>query len=813
MQIKTFQSIILIFISLSIFSQKSDIISGRVSDNDNNPLPYISVQIKNTSTAVITDERGYFEFKKIKNGNYTLLFSSIGYTSDSINITKDNQSIRNLHIILSPSVQEINQVNINARSDNSTSVQIVKMKNMNLMPSLTGNIESIVKTLTGVSSNNELSSQYKVRGGSYDDNLVYVNGIEIFKPQLIRTGQQEGLSFVNPEMVSSLKFSAGGFDASYGDKMSSVLDVSYKKPIQHEASVSGSLLGASAHFEGASLNNRFTYNIGIRYKTTKYVLGTLETKGQYQPNFSDVQTLFEYQFNEKISFGLLSNISQNDYLFIPDEQNTKFGTEKNAKNITIFYEGMENDRFTNITNALLFNFRSSNEHKLSATLSQYSSIENVRYDILGEYSMNQMSNTSSSDTSVVPSIGGFLYHARNKLSAQVLSSNIVSEHTFDRNVLKYGITVQQEIVKDQINEWDLIDSVGYVSPSKRDNINLSNVLRAKNNLLSTRLSFYISNLYKWTIDSTKYRIITGARCSYWDFNKELIVSPRVSLNIKPNFQKDILFYFSTGLYYQPPFYKEMRMPDASVNQKIKAQQSYQFIVGGDYIFSMWNRPFKFTSELYVKWFNNLIPYKVDNVLMKYEGQNLAKGYATGIDLKLNGEFVENAESWVGLSFMSTREDQANDSYTDNMGVVHYPGYYARPSDQLVNFNLFFQDYLPSNPSYKMNITILYGSRLPTTSPYIKRYDLQFTMPSYRRVDIGFSKLLFGREKEKDGLFQSRMVKNGWIGLEVFNLLDISNTISYSWLRTISSESEKSLIYAVPNYLTLRRINMKINLVF
>lgn len=809
MNIRLTLIIILLFSNLPNYGIE---ISGRVSDSDKKPISYSVVNVLNTPVSTLTNLDGEFVLEYSTSNPFKIVISCLGYINDTIPIDDVSKEKIKVETNLIPLVKIINEINIKAEQDQALTSQRVKIPEIANIPSVSGNIESVIKTLAGVSSNNELSSQYKVRGGSYDENLVYVNGIEVYKPLLIRSGQQEGLSFINPDLVGSIRFFAGGFDASYGDKMSSVLDVTYKKPTTSNYSVSGSFLGATAHYEGNSFNNRLTYIGGMRYKSNSYLVANMDTKGEYNPSFTDFQSLFEYQLNQKIRLSYLIHLGINTYQFFPENRTTSFGTDQNALKLSVFYEGLEDDYFNNTTQAFSIRYKFNNYHESKLLFSYFKSNENISYDILGEYWISQTENRTNTDSSATYHIASFLNHAKNHLEAQVISVGYNGLYTPDEHTLKYGINIQSEMINDLLNEWDLLDSSGYILPVNTNTPQMLNQAYAKNNISSQRLNTYINYVYNLDLENSSIIFNAGIRNSYWMLNNENIISPRFSLVFKPN-EKATSFYFSSGYYYQPAFYRELRDRNGLVNKNIRSQKSVQYVIGADYKFKMWDRPFVFATEAYSKLMSNLVPYRADNVRLQYEGKNLANGYALGIDFKLNGEFVENAESWVSLSFLTTKENQSNDQYIDETGKINYPGYYPRQSDQLVNFNLFFQDYLPSNPGYKVHLTMHYGSRLPASIPHQPRYDLNFRIPPYRRVDIGLSKLILGTEKGRTGLINSKYIKKGWINFEIFNLLNIQNTISYTWLKTVNQSELGSGYYGIPNYLTSRRINLKLSIQF
>jgi hypothetical protein len=783
---------------------------GKITDPDGKPVFPASITIKGTSRGTVTDENGLYELVIPSGKDIQITFSCLGFDQSHERITGTPGAFIEINKTLQIATQILEEVTISEDLDRSSAITRINIKTLDYIPATTGSVEAIIKTLPGVVSTSELSSQYSVRGGSFDENLVYVNDIEIFRPFLIRSGQQEGMSFINSDMVSSVKFSAGGFEASYGDRMASVLDIIYRRPVQFGGTVSLSLLGGSLHLEDASKNQHFTHTTGIRYKTTRYLLSSMETKGEYIPDFLDFQTYLTYDISDKIELSFLGNIADNRYRFIPESRSTDFGTFHNPLNLVIYYDGQEMDRFNTYTGAFTTLIRPNDELSVKFILSAFSSIEKEKFDIQGQYLINELDNRVDSktygDSILNIGIGTFLNHARNWLNAYVFSVSHVGLLSKTDNVTKWGIQWQHEIINDKLSEWEMIDSSGYSIPYSDNEILLNDVVKSTNSLITNRFTSFLQNTRKFEDERAVYYFNSGIRVSYWDLNQQLLVSPRISLSLRPFWEKNIMFRFSAGYYYQPPFYKEMRYPDGSLNRDIRAQKSIHFVTGSDWIFSAWDRPFKFTTEIYYKHLKDIIPYKLDNVRIKYMGENKASGYAAGLDMKLHGEFVPGAESWVSVSIMKTEEDIYDDYiYIEN----REPGYYPRPMDQRLNFGLFFQDYFPNHPDYKVHLNVLYGTGLPFSPPDNKRYDLVFRMPAYKRVDIGLSKSL----KMKDQVLGEKNPLNFfddvWLNAEIFNLLGINNTISYLWVKTVFNQEDMPGEFGVPNYLTSRRFNIRI----
>ncbi|MFC2151687.1 carboxypeptidase-like regulatory domain-containing protein [Bacteroidota bacterium] len=810
--------ILVFFYTISVCAQDVTSLTGKVFDQDGNPVELAHIRNMSNNTGVISEKDGSYSLKIPSEKNVLVQVSCIGYNAQSFTVNSKTDTVSNYNIVLKVSISDIGEVSVVGELSPESNLVKIEAKHIDLNPDISGNLESLIKTMPGVSSNTELSSQYSVRGGNYDENLVYVNDIEIYRPLLIRSGQQEGLSFLNSDMVSSIHFSSGGFETRFGDKMSSVLDIRYNKPIEFSGSVSLSLLGGTVHVEDISKNGKFTYNTGFRYKTSQYVLNSLETKGDYNPRFCDLQTYLTYKVNNHLDFDFLGNYSLNSYHFEPESRITSFGTIDVPLNLKIYYDGNEVDRFETYLGAFTTNYNPNENLSLKLIFSAFQTKEEETYDIQGQYYLNELDNTIDSDTygdSIMNiGVGTFLNHARNFLTARVYSVSFNGGYYSTNNKLRWGARYNFEEINDEINQWKMLDSAGFSLPYNGETVELYETARATNKIQSNRISAYIQNTYNKTFsNNTDFYFNIGLRANYWDFNDEFILTPRMSVSIKPEWERNMLFRFASGFYYQPPFYKEIKNADGVVNSDIKSQKSIHFVLGNDYVFNAWNRPFKLTTELYYKILKDLIPYKIDNVHLEYSAQNMASGYAYGIDFKINGEFVEGIESWASLSLMQTKEDIKDDFYYNSEGESIEPGYYPRPTDQLVNFSLYFQDYLPMNPSWRMNLSLHYGSRLPFTSPEKDRYDRVFRMKAYKRVDLGLSKVIIDKDKSFTKAKWLNVFEDMWISFEVFNLLDINNTISYMWIKTVNNQAGNASQYAVPNYLTSRRLNLKLTAKF
>ena len=802
----------------TVLNVKGQSIEGEITDNKDNPLGSVNISIINKSSGITSDKNGNYSMTIDANRSHVIAFSFIGYQTEKIRIPmlKKGQKYK-LDIVLIESNTLLKDIIVKDHKSRKNNLSRIKTKHVEVIPGSGGGIESVLKTLPGVSSANELSSQYSVRGGNFDENLVYVNGIEVYRPFLIHSGQQEGLSFVNPDLVGSILFSAGGFSAKYGDKMSSVLDIKYKEPKRTAASLSLSLLGGSAHFEGTNKNKRFNYLFGIRHKTNQYLLNSLDTDAEYKPVFSDLQTFLNYKLNTSWDISLLTNISKNQYQMIPQDRNTDFGTFNEALRLTIFFEGQELDKYETYFGALSIKHNPNTHLQLQLTTSAFQTFEQENFDVLGEYWLYQLDNNLGSDNfgdvAFDRGVGKYINHARNSLDARVVNFSHKGNYNNNTTTINWGLQFQKEEIHDKISEWTLIDSAGFTLPHPSDSIGfpsdpnqevtINDLLKSEINISSSRQSGFI----QYSKDINNFSLNAGTRSSYWSYNEELLVSPRISLAYAPNWEKDIVFRLASGIYYQSPFYKELRYPNGELNNNISSQKSIHYVLGSDYLFYKWGRPFKWITELYYKKLDNLIPYKVDNVRIQYLAENNSRGYATGIDFKINGEFVSGVESWASLSIMQTEEDIIDDTYIDSEGNTVEPGYIPRPTDQRINFSLFFQDYIPGNLNYKMHLNMIYGSGLPFGPPKSEKYQDILRIPDYRRVDVGFSAILKSENKRSKVNFMN-IFNSAWISAEVFNLLDINNTVSYLWVSDIGGRQ-----YAVPNYLTRRQINLKLILRF
>ncbi len=807
---------LVLFISAEVHAQDAEIY-GTVRDALNRPAFGVSVAVFGKPFGTSTDAKGNYSLKVPANQSLKIFFSYTGLQNDSTIIRLLPGERKELNKALKNKIVEFKDVVIEEKSLKRINITPINPKIVGVIPTPNQSVEDLLKTLPGVSSSNELSSSYSVRGGNYDENLVYINDFEVYRPLLVRSGQQEGLSVINPDMVESISFSAGGFEAKYGDKLSSVLDIQYRKPKKFGGAVSASLLGASLELENRSKNEKWYWMTGVRQKSNQYLLNTFDTKGEYKPSFTDIQILTGFDFSKKFSIEAFGNYARNRYNLVPQTRETNFGTISDAKRFTVFFEGQEVDRYQTMTGSISGTLKPSEAMKLKLIASAYNTQEEENFDILGQYFLDQLENDfgedNFGDVAFNLGVGSFLNHARNRLDARVYSVEHKGEIISDNSVWLWGVKYQNELIEDRLHEWSYNDSAGFSIPSQRDTLNpqilLNDVVVSKTKLSSSRISGYIQNIRQLT-ERKNLIVTTGLRANYWDLNEELVISPRISISYKPVWKNNVSFRVAAGYYYQPPFYRELRDQEGYVHTDVKAQQSIHLVAGSDYTFLALGREFKLTSEIYYKILKHLIPYKIDNLRIRYLPEYSSTGYARGIDLRLFGEFVPGVESWASLSFLQTEEDLDGDFYFNDDSVRIEPGNIPRPTDQRVTFSLFFQDYLPKFPTYKMQLSLHFGSAMPFGPPGSERYNDVLRTPTYRRVDIGFSKQIIGEEiprTKKKGL--TTHLQSFWIGLEVFNLLQVSNIASYTWITDVSNANR----YAVPNYLTGRQLNLRVNVKF
>ncbi|MDR1719359.1 MAG: TonB-dependent receptor [Dysgonamonadaceae bacterium] len=785
---------------LLLKAQKSRI-TGIVTDSEGLPIELATVGVRGTLNGAFTDEKGRYSLSVTTGDSCVLVFSCLGYNKTQRvipSVDGDMQvSVRMRRLSLS-----LDGVTVTAgRIQTNTLDHLDPTKARFIADPSGGSIESLIVTYAGVSSTNELSSQYSVRGGNYDENIIYVNGIEVYRPLLIRSGQQEGLSFINPDLTASVGFSSGGFDAHYGDKMSSVLDVTYKKPSELEGAATASMLGGNVYVGSAS--NRFTQITGFRYKRGTTLLKTLDTKGDYEPTFMDLQNYMTYTFSPKLELNTLLNFAKNVYHYTPSQRNTSFGTLQDVKNFTVYYDGSERDEFNTLFGAMTLKYNPSEHAMLGLQVSAFQSKEKETFDIGGEYWLEDVLDADEAGTQHVPiGTGLFHEHARDRLHSRVVNISQIGSLKSANHALSWAAGIQQEKISDYIKEWEMRDSMGYSLPYDEDALKVYSNLFSENELSSVRFSGYLQDTYKFRTSMGLFSITAGVRGSYWDFNKEFIFSPRASVGLVPSRNQNLTFRFATGIYYQSPFYKEFRMINTdsdgnqyiTLNDQIRSQRSIHFVLGGDYSFHTNDRPFRFTAEAYYKKLNNLVPYSVNDVRIRYYGDNAAKGFTTGLDMKLFGEFVPGTDSWLSFSLMKTEQDRDG---------IKTP----LPTDQRYNISLFFTDYFPNFDRIKFNLKAIWSDGLPYSTPnYV--FEPRFRSKGYRRVDMGMAYLLLDNgDKTYDGSLLRRL-KSVWFGIDAFNLLDINNVSSYLWFSDIQGNQ-----YAVPNYLTGRQINLKLLIEF
>lgn len=819
------------FSLISAYSQTATI-SGVIKTNDGEPIENITVAVlEDAKISTISDTKGNYKIEVPANTDLTIVFFNISFKQINHKINLKSGEALNY----SPTLQFKNEMGTVEIVGENRTIEMTRIdpKLFFQLPTAGGSIEDLIKTQMGVTSNNELSSNYSVRGGNFDENLVYVNDIEVYRPFLVRSGQQEGLSFANPDMVSNINFSAGGFEAKYGDKMSSVLDITYRKPTKFGGAASASLLGGNVTLEGITKNRLLSWSVGSRYKSNVYLLKGMDTKGEYRPRFYDAQAFLTFNINPKWTVEVLANLANNKYLVIPANRETTFGTVNNAVSFRVYFDGQEVMQYNTFMGGVSTTYLPNKTTKLKFIASGYTTKEEEIYTVQGQYYIDQLEADFGKSTfgqvAFNRGIGTFLNNGRNRLEAQVYNIEHKGTKYLKRDQeLLWGIRFQNENVQDKLSEWRMVDSAGFINPYSPTEINLSDVYKAKININSTRIMEYIEYKYNKTLrDSSSFTFTGGLRGNYWTFNNQFLVSPRVTLSYKPNWDHDFVFKVSGGYYYQPPFYRELRGLDGTLNKNIKAQQSIHCVVSSDYNFTAWRRPFKFVIAAYYKQLKNIIPYEVDNVRVRYFANNNAYGYSTGIDFRVNGEFVKGVESWTSLGILRTYEYSKDNihydyfnadgekivrGYTFDQKAVDStkidPGFIPRPTDQLVTFNMFFQDYLPKYPALKMNLNLIFGSGLPFGPPNHLRYQQVFRMPPYRRVDIGFAYNIIKEDREFKRKTFMNHIKSMWLNVEVLNLLDVNNTVSYTWIKDVTGRQ-----YAVPNYLTRRQLNVKLQIRF
>ncbi len=769
-------------------SAQSFTLTGRVVDEEQNPIELATVSCLEQGKVAMTNLKGEFSITLASADSVVVKFSMIGYNARK-RLFRNPRGKRRIEIVL-PSMAALGEIVVTEKRRQTTGTERLDIKDMKGLATASGNaVEALIQQQAGVSTHNELSSQYNVRGGSFDENSVYINNVEVYRPLLIRSGQQEGLSVINPDIVESIGFSTGGFEAKYGDKMSSALDITYKQPKKFEANISASLLGASVYVGVGT--KKFSMSHGIRYKTNRYLLGSLETNGEYKPNFLDYQTYICFRPNQRWSIDFIGNISDNHYNFVPTDRETSFGTMEDVKSFRVYFDGQEKDVFRTLFGALTISRQFGANTKLSLIASAFRTKEQETYDIQGQYWLDD------TETSENLGVGTYMEHARNYLTANVESFKLMLNHKTKRHTIEGGLTYKIEHVEENSREYEMRDSSGYSIPHTGDRLDLIYTLNSRNTLNSHRIEGYIQDTYKFTSgeeNSTFYTLNYGIRFSNWSFNSETIVSPRASLAIIPAFNNNMTFRLATGLYYQAPFFKELRdttkvngVTVVTLNNRIKSQRSLHFVAAFDYRFKIKERPYKFTAEAYYKALSNIIPYNVNNVKVTYYGENMGSGYAAGLDLKLYGEFVPGTDSWVTFSLMSTKQ---------KINGKQVP----MPTDQRYAINLHFTDYFPGTERWKMTLSLAFADGLPFGAPHKGLEYQNFRAPAYKRVDVGLSYRAYDNDDRK----KHSIFKNIWLGVDCLNLFGISNVNSYYWVTDVTNQQ-----YAVPNYLTGRQINGRV----
>jgi hypothetical protein len=807
---------LLISLTYSLTAQEV-LVKGIVTNKENNPISGVAIMVSNKGTT--TNLKGEYSILISKKVKATITFTHISYNILKSEIELNSNEI-NYSPILTNKIEEINEVSVvNDKKEAEGFISIDK-KTVQNIPGANNGVENIIMTLAGVNNNNELSTQYNVRGGNFDENLVYINGIEIYRPFLVRSGQQEGLSFVNSKMVENVNFSAGGFQAKYGDKLSSVLNINYRIPEEFSAEINTSLLGGSATLEGISNNKKLAALVGFRYRNNSLFINSKDIETNANPNFTDVQAYLSYVVNPKLKINFLGNYALNNYNYIPKTRRTKFGTIANPTELIVYYEGNEKDKFKTTFGALKADYLVNENLNISLSNSVYHTIEEEYYDILANYNLGEVNNDFASenfgDVSNIQNIGSQLNHARNDLDALLFNTKINGTYKKDNYQIDFGLKYQNEDFKDRIKEWEVIDSLGF---NVRPNHHLLNLqpyepyegaiepyksIDTKNKVKVDRLIWFVQYSKLVYLNNHKIRYNLGLRSHNWNVNipnqesvNKIIYSLRSQFSIKPDWEKDMLFKASIGMYNQPPFYKELRNFEGEINADVETQKSIHFVVGNDFSFNLWNRPFKLKTDIYYKILDNINYYTVDNVKVNYSATNNTKGYATGIDLRLNGEFVPGTDSWVSIGFLKTEENIDN------------KGYISRPTDQRFKFGMLFQDYVPNIPNLKMYLNLVFNSGLPGGAPsYSDPYKYQNRLNSYKRADIGISYIISESQKLKNKIWLQKF-KELAVGFEIYNMFDVTNSITNTWVRDSYSKQQ----FAVPNYMTPRVFNLKLDFKF
>ncbi|RTZ06622.1 TonB-dependent receptor [Flavobacterium bomense] len=794
-------------------------IKGVILDENNQPVASVNVSYSGSGTS--SNQNGFYVLKVPANKQVTLVFTHVSLKKITVTFVLEPKEEREFNPVMTNRKEQMGEVIIKANNRKQIQgISTIEPEMIRKIPGTNAGVENILKTLPGVNSNNELSTQYAVRGGNYDENLVYVNEIEVYRPFLIRSGQQEGLSFTNTDLVQNVDFSAGGFQAKFGDKLSSVLDITYRKPIKFGASLEASLLGGSLSVDLVSKDKKWSAVTGVRYRNNSLLVNSQETQTNFTPSFADIQTNINYNASAKWQWSFLGNISQNKYQYQPLTRQTNFGTIDNPMRLSVFYEGQEKDQYDTYFGAVKTTFNVSDNFTLKFIGSVFHTLEQEYFDIFAQYRLGEVDSSIGSETygevAFTRGIGSQLNHARNDLDALIVNTEIKGFQDWKESQFEWGIKYTRESIRDRIIEWEVIDSAGFslnppvidlpkndqpYSPYKGPLVPYQDI-RATNFNSINRFSGYGQWSLKSTIGRSEVWYNAGVRMHQWEVSgatiigkSQITISPRAQFAIKPDWQLDMIFRLSGGLYHQPPFYRELRNADALVQPNTKAQQSIHFVIGNDFSFTMWNRPFKLISELYYKSLSDVNTYTIDNVRIRYATNNNATAYAQGVDIRLNGEFVPGTESWFSFGYLKTEENSNNQ------------GFIARPTDQRLKFGLLFQDYMPNIPSIKLYLNLVYNTGLPGGSPsYADPYAYQNRLNDYRRVDVGFSKVFIDNTTVKKNTGWFKDFKELAVGLEIFNLFDNQNAITNTWVRDVYSKNQ----YAIPNYMTTRVFNVKLS---
>ncbi len=799
-------------------AQKTTILKGTIKNNQKKPIENVSIKFKNTGTT--SDKNGNYSIRIPLDEKITITFTHVSYKTIFKVIKAKNRNAIRFSPKMTLKTEILKEIIVKDKRKEASGLKSVDIKTVKNLIGPNAGVENTLMTFAGVNNNNELSTQYNVRGGNFDENLVYVNGIEIYRPFLVRSGQQEGLSFINTNMVQNINFSAGGFQAKYGDKLSSVLDITYRKPTETATTVDASLLGGSATFEGNFLNNKLSTITGVRYRDNSLFVNSKQIETNFRPRFTDVQTYLSYEFSEKFELNFLGNFSLNNYNYQPLSRRTRFGTVANPLELIVFYSGQEEDKYLTLFGAFSADYKINEDFTITTTASRYNTQEEEHFDIAAQYNLGEVdANIGSENFGEVEfsqGIGSQLNHARNDLDALITNVQVRGTIKKENKQWNFGVKYQKEDIKDRIREWEVIDSLGFsIRPPHHSTNNQPyepfvgditpfQSIRKDNNVAINRFSGFVQFNQRsfWNEHEVFYNL--GIRAQNWSVTgngktskNQLIISPRAQFAIKPNWEKDMLFRFSAGLYAQPPSYRELRDFNGDINVDVKAQKSIHFVSGMDYSFEMWNRPFKLTSEVYYKDLSDVNSYTIDNVRIRYRADNVTTAYSYGLDLRLNGEFVPGSESWVSVGYLKTEEN------INNRGNI------ARPSDQRIKFGILFQDYVPNLPDLKAYLNLVYNSGVPGGSPaYADPYNFQERLRDYKRADLGVSYIFVDANKQFTTGWLSKF-KELSAGLELFNMFDIQNAITNTWVRDVYSKTQ----FGIPNFMTGRVLNFKVAMKF